>query len=126
MSLAIVTGANRGLGRETVRELAKRGYRCWLTGRDAEAAAAAARELAGAGLDVRSGETFTHSMTMQPKAELSTTPPAVSAAPAPSVPPVPHRTQSSTPALVSSPASSASSPSPARPRIQMIDERDSK
>jgi NAD(P)-dependent dehydrogenase (short-subunit alcohol dehydrogenase family) len=38
-----VTGANRGLGLETARMLAQKGYRVWLTGRDAELAAAELR-----------------------------------------------------------------------------------
>ncbi|HEY3666419.1 MAG TPA: SDR family NAD(P)-dependent oxidoreductase [Polyangiaceae bacterium] len=47
MSLAVVTGANRGLGLGTAEALARKGYRVWLTGRDAahtEQAAAALRE----------------------------------------------------------------------------------
>ncbi len=40
---ALVTGANRGLGLETARELARRGYRVVLTARDETKAAAAAR-----------------------------------------------------------------------------------
>ena len=39
---ALVTGANRGLGLETARELARRGYRVVLTARDEKKAAAAA------------------------------------------------------------------------------------
>jgi NAD(P)-dependent dehydrogenase (short-subunit alcohol dehydrogenase family) len=50
---AVVTGAYRGLGLETVRQLAERGYRVVLTARrDAEGRAAAER-LAAQGLDVR-------------------------------------------------------------------------
>jgi NAD(P)-dependent dehydrogenase (short-subunit alcohol dehydrogenase family) len=52
MPIAVVTGANRGLGLETVRTLAKRGYRVWLTGRDAEQAEQAANALRGERLDV--------------------------------------------------------------------------
>ena len=52
--VAIVTGANRGLGLETCRLLAKRGYRVVLTARSRETAAGAAAELARGGkVDVR-------------------------------------------------------------------------
>lgn len=51
--IAVVTGAYRGLGLETVRQLAERGYRVLLTARrDAEGRAAAER-LAAKGLNVR-------------------------------------------------------------------------
>ena len=51
--IAVVTGAYRGLGLETVRQLAKRGYRVVLTARrDAEGRAAAER-LSAQGFDVR-------------------------------------------------------------------------
>ena len=53
MPIAVVTGANRGLGFETVRSLASRGYRVWLTGRDAQSAEQAARELRARALDVQ-------------------------------------------------------------------------
>ncbi|MES1174450.1 MAG: SDR family NAD(P)-dependent oxidoreductase [Myxococcales bacterium] len=53
MPIAIVTGANRGLGLETTHTLAKRGYRVWLTGRDAAQAEAAASALRTQGLDVQ-------------------------------------------------------------------------
>jgi NAD(P)-dependent dehydrogenase (short-subunit alcohol dehydrogenase family) len=43
---ALVTGGNRGIGLEVCRELAARGYRVVLTGRDLELAEAAAAELA--------------------------------------------------------------------------------
>jgi len=46
MGVALVTGANRGIGREVARQLAERGYEVLLSARDAEKAAAAARELA--------------------------------------------------------------------------------
>jgi carbonyl reductase 1 len=42
---AVVSGGNRGLGHETCRQLAERGYRVTLTARDLEAARAAAAEL---------------------------------------------------------------------------------
>ncbi|MES9961323.1 MAG: SDR family oxidoreductase [Sedimenticola sp.] len=49
---ALVTGANRGLGLETCRQLAKRGYRVLLTARNSETGDQAAGRLAGEGLDV--------------------------------------------------------------------------
>jgi NAD(P)-dependent dehydrogenase (short-subunit alcohol dehydrogenase family) len=45
--VAVVSGANRGIGREIVRQLAGRGITAVLTARDAAAAAAAAEELGG-------------------------------------------------------------------------------
>ena len=45
-AVALVTGANRGIGREVARQLAERGYEVLLSARDGEQAAAAARELA--------------------------------------------------------------------------------
>jgi NAD(P)-dependent dehydrogenase (short-subunit alcohol dehydrogenase family) len=50
---ALVTGANRGLGLAVARALGLRGLAVILTGRDAEAAAVAARALCGEGLAVR-------------------------------------------------------------------------
>jgi len=44
--VALVTGANRGIGREVARQLSARGYRVLLSARDGKQAAAAARELA--------------------------------------------------------------------------------
>lgn len=51
--IAVVTGAYRGLGLETCRGLAERGYAVVLTARRAEAGEAAAECLRRAGLDVR-------------------------------------------------------------------------
>jgi len=49
---AVVTGANRGLGLETTRQLAQLGFRVVLTGRDLEKAERAAGTLRGQGLEV--------------------------------------------------------------------------
>lgn len=53
MPVAIVTGANRGLGLETAQNLAIRGYRVWLTGRDLASTTRAAAELRAKALDVQ-------------------------------------------------------------------------
>jgi NAD(P)-dependent dehydrogenase (short-subunit alcohol dehydrogenase family) len=45
-AVALVTGANRGIGREVARQLGERGYEVLLGARDPEKAAGAARELA--------------------------------------------------------------------------------
>lgn len=45
MAFAVVTGANRGLGLETCRQLLSKGYEVLLTGRDAGLAAEAAQSL---------------------------------------------------------------------------------
>ena|SRR5436190_14071338 len=50
--VALVTGANRGIGLEVCRQLAAQRLRVVLTGRDAKRARDAAGELARAGLDV--------------------------------------------------------------------------
>lgn len=50
--VAVVTGGNRGLGLETCRQLAQRGYRVILGSRDAARGEAAAADLRGQGLDV--------------------------------------------------------------------------
>jgi NAD(P)-dependent dehydrogenase (short-subunit alcohol dehydrogenase family) len=50
--VAVVTGANRGIGREVVRALAASGYRVVLGSRDAERGEAAAAELGGPGSGV--------------------------------------------------------------------------
>jgi NAD(P)-dependent dehydrogenase (short-subunit alcohol dehydrogenase family) len=53
MPIAVVTGANRGLGLETASVLARKGYRVWLTGRDGAHVEQAARTLREQDLDVR-------------------------------------------------------------------------
>jgi len=50
--IALVTGANKGIGLETVRQLAKAGVHVILTARDAAKGAAAVQTLKGEGLDV--------------------------------------------------------------------------
>lgn len=50
--LAVVTGANRGMGLETAWQLAKNGYRVILTSRDSEKGMAATDRLKAEGLDV--------------------------------------------------------------------------
>lgn len=55
MPLAVITGANRGLGFETARLLAQQGYRIWLTGRDGAATEAAAAKLRQGPVDVVAG-----------------------------------------------------------------------
>ena len=52
--IALVTGATRGIGLETVRQLAGEGIRVLLAGRDAGRAAEAASQLSGQGLPVES------------------------------------------------------------------------
>ncbi|HYQ04298.1 MAG TPA: SDR family NAD(P)-dependent oxidoreductase [Polyangiaceae bacterium] len=53
MPVAVVTGANRGLGLETAHTLARRGYRVWLTGRDENSSQQAAAALQAESLDVQ-------------------------------------------------------------------------
>jgi NAD(P)-dependent dehydrogenase (short-subunit alcohol dehydrogenase family) len=53
LAIAVVTGAYRGLGLETCRQLAERGYRVVLTARREAEGRAAAEGLAARGLDVR-------------------------------------------------------------------------
>ncbi|NUU24509.1 MAG: SDR family oxidoreductase [Streptomycetaceae bacterium] len=52
-AVALVTGANRGIGYETARQLAEHGRTVLLTARSKDAAQTAADTLAGTGLDVR-------------------------------------------------------------------------
>ena len=52
--IALVTGATRGIGLETVRQLASAGVHVLLAGRDANKAAAVAQQLSGQGLPVES------------------------------------------------------------------------
>ena len=60
--IAIVTGANRGLGLGTARALAKKGYRVLMVGRSLEKLEAAAAPLKNTGLDV---ECFQADVTRQ-------------------------------------------------------------
>jgi NAD(P)-dependent dehydrogenase (short-subunit alcohol dehydrogenase family) len=50
--IALVTGANRGIGREVCKQPANAGCRTILSARNGEKAAAAARSLVAEGLDV--------------------------------------------------------------------------
>ncbi|HWF76496.1 MAG TPA: SDR family NAD(P)-dependent oxidoreductase [Caulobacteraceae bacterium] len=52
MPTALVTGANRGIGKETARQLAQRGYFVWLGARSEAQGRAAEAEMRGEGLDV--------------------------------------------------------------------------
>ena len=47
MPVALVSGANRGIGRETARQLAERGYDVIVTARDEAKAREAAEEVGG-------------------------------------------------------------------------------
>ena len=50
---ALVTGANKGIGHEVVRRLARDGYRVWLGSRDKQRGERAVAQFREAGLDVR-------------------------------------------------------------------------
>ena len=52
MPIALVSGANRGIGRETARQLAERGYDVIVTARDEDKARAAADEIGGRALQL--------------------------------------------------------------------------
>ena len=52
MSVALVTGAGRGLGLETCRQLGQRGFRVILTARNEREGQAKAERLATEGIDV--------------------------------------------------------------------------
>ena len=52
LPVAMVTGANRGLGLETARQLARRGFRVLLTSRNAGKGEVALEKLLAEGLDV--------------------------------------------------------------------------
>jgi NAD(P)-dependent dehydrogenase (short-subunit alcohol dehydrogenase family) len=50
---ALITGANKGIGREIARQLGQQGYSVWLGARDAERGEQAAAALRNEGLDAR-------------------------------------------------------------------------
>ena len=52
-TIALVTGANKGIGKETARQLAQQGLTVWLGARDESRGRAAEAELQGDGLDAR-------------------------------------------------------------------------
>ncbi len=51
--IVLITGANKGIGLETARQLGTLGYRVWLGSRDAARGEAAAQQLSAEGHDVR-------------------------------------------------------------------------
>jgi NAD(P)-dependent dehydrogenase (short-subunit alcohol dehydrogenase family) len=53
MKTALVTGANKGIGRAIAKGLARQGYTVWIGARDARRGEAAAEQLRDEGLDVR-------------------------------------------------------------------------
>jgi len=80
MLLAVVTGANRGLGLETARHLALRGYRVWLTGRDETSTTEAAAGLSAENLDVQPAVLdITNDSTIHAFAQRMATEPAIAA-----------------------------------------------
>ncbi|MBX3720936.1 MAG: SDR family oxidoreductase [Turneriella sp.] len=67
MKVILVTGANRGIGRETIRQLARQGHKTILTGRNAERVRQAQDDLAAEGIitdacpvDVRDDNSVAH------------------------------------------------------------------
>lgn len=52
-TIALVTGANKGIGLETARQLAQAGLKVYIAGRNQDAAQEATKELRAAGLDVQ-------------------------------------------------------------------------
>lgn len=60
---ALVTGANKGIGFETARQLAQQGFTVWLGSRDEARGEAAAKELDGDVRVVRLDVTDTESIT---------------------------------------------------------------
>lgn len=50
--VVVITGANRGLGQETARQLGQAGYTVIVTARDADKARAAAAQLRADAIDV--------------------------------------------------------------------------
>ena len=62
-AVVLVTGANKGLGKEVVRQLGRRGLTMLLGNRDPERGAAAVSELRSEGIDV---QPLTSSTTSQP------------------------------------------------------------
>jgi NAD(P)-dependent dehydrogenase (short-subunit alcohol dehydrogenase family) len=69
--VALVTGANKGIGLETVRRLAGAGYRVYLTARSSERGQAAATTVGAQflGLDVTSDESVRHAADFVERAE---------------------------------------------------------
>ena len=51
-NIALVTGANKGLGKEVARQLARRGFRVYLGSRDQARGEQAVQELAAPGLEL--------------------------------------------------------------------------
>ncbi|MFB4314188.1 SDR family NAD(P)-dependent oxidoreductase [Actinomadura sp. 21ATH] len=70
--IALVTGGNRGIGREVCRRLADLGHTVLLTARSPDAARAAAEDVGGGAVpmqfDVTSGEDVTRAAVRSPRA----------------------------------------------------------